>query len=405
MTAPKPASPATVLYLHSSDDLYGADMILLNIVTGLDRTRFHPVVVLPDDMRHVGLLSRELAAAGIEFHHLPIAILRRRYLSPRGLPGFLGRIVSGTMAIRRLARGRNVQLIHGFTLAVIAAPAAALALRRPLLMHAHEIILRPRLLRQGLHFLAAKSARRLLCVSDAVRNNILEDQPGEAARVVVLRNGIPGAEPARESRGELRRELGLPEGLPLVGMIGRISPWKGQEIFVRAANLLHERGVPAHFVAMGGVFDGERRHLDRLHQVIAGTSLGPALTLVDFRKDARRFLPAFDLFVLPSTLPDPLPTVVLEAMAAGVPVIAAAHGGSLEMVVDGETGRLVAPGDPQALAQAMEALLSDPAQAARMGRAGLERFQRVFALGPYLEAIEGTYDQVCRESRKSNFAP
>jgi hypothetical protein len=203
-------APLTVLYLHSSDDLYGADIILLNIVTGLDRARYRPIVVLPDDMRHVALLSPELAAAGIEYVHLPIAILRRRYLSPRGLVGFLRRLVVGTLAVRTFSRERDVKIVHGFTLAVIAAPLVAFVLRRPLIMHAHEILLRPRLLRRIMHWLATVSAEKVICVSDAVRVNILEDRPRATNRVLVLRNGIAAPVATQTAPAELRRELPLP---------------------------------------------------------------------------------------------------------------------------------------------------------------------------------------------------
>lgn len=383
--------PRTVLYLHSSDDLYGADMILLQLVTGLDRRRYRPIVVLPEDMKHVGLLSRELAAAGVEYYHLPIAILRRRDFSPMGIFSLLRRLAVGTLAVRRLARRYHDPLLHGFTLAVIAAPMAAFWLRLPLLMHAHEILLRPRFLRRFLHALAARSALKVLCVSDAVRKNILEDESWSQKKVIVIHNGISAPPEETLTRAELRRDLGVPEEIPLVGMVGRVSAWKGQEVFVRTASILRRQGVPCHFVAIGGVFDGETKHMDRLRAVVEESQVGNTLTLVGFRKNARRYMPAFDVFVLPSTLPEPFGTVILEALAAGVPVVASAHGGPPEMIVEGETGLLVPPGDPEALAAAVRSLLDDPERARRMGQAGQAYFNSHFLLQRYVSEIEQLY--------------
>jgi len=388
------AGPATVLYLHASDDLYGADIILLEIVTGLDRTRFTPIVILPADMEHVGLLSAELSARGIESLHLPLAIVRRRYLQPTGILPFLSSIVRGTRAIARLARQHDVRLIHGFTFAVLAAPLAAIMLRLPLVMHAHEILLRPRALRKLLHFVNVRWSDRVICVSEATRQNILEDRPSDTNRVQVIHNGITPPEPSGRSIAELRAQLGVPQDKPLVGMIGRISPWKGQEVFLEAAALVAAENPNCHFIAIGGVFDKEIQHLERLKQLHERLNLEHVAILHDFMSDAREMLAAFDLFISPSTSPDPFPTVILEAMSAGVPVIATAHGGPLEMVVDGVTGLLVPPRDAAALAAAINALLLDPQRRQQMAEAGRLRMQESFSLAPFLKNVQNVYTEI-----------
>jgi glycosyltransferase involved in cell wall biosynthesis len=394
---PRTALPATVLYLHSSDDLYGADVILLQIVTGLDRTRFTPIVVLPDDMQHVGLLSAELAARGIESMHLPIAIARRKYFQPSGLLRFLGKLVRGTWAIRRLAKERNVRLIHGFTFAVISAPIAASLLRLPLVMHAHEIILRPRLLRKLLHFSGVCRSQRVICVSNATRSNIVEDQPAAVRRIQVIHNGIecPAFPLTKE---ELRKKLGVPLDKPLVGMIGRVSAWKGQEVLLEAAAIVTAANPDCHFISIGGVFDKEVQFLERLKQLHQELHLEQSFTLQGFMSDARDMLPAFDIFVSPSTSPDPFPTVVLEAMCAALPVIASAHGGPLEMVVEGETGLLFTPRDPAALAAAILELLADEPRRKRMGQAGRMRLQERFSPAPFLKSMQQVYQEALDEA-------
>lgn len=387
--------PATVLYLHSSDDLYGADIILLQIVTGLDRKRFTPIVVLPDDMRHVGLLTAKLAAHGVESMHLPLAIVRRRYLRLAGVLPLLRALLLGTWAVWRVAKRRNARIIHGFTLAVLSAPLAAVVCRLPLVMHAHEILERPKVLRKFLHWMGVRWSSRVICVSEATRQNILQDEPA-AACIQVIHNGIKAAEKMGRSASELRAQLGVPVRGPLVGMIGRISKWKGQEVFLEAAALVAAKRPDCHFVSIGGVFDKETQHSQKLNELHRRLGLKEKVTLCGFLPDAREMLPAFDIFVAPSTSPDPFPTVILEAMCAGVPVIASAHGGPLEMVVDGVTGLLVPPRNPVALAEALTTLLGDSLRLRQMADAGRLRIEDKFALQPFLDRIQDVYTEVLK---------
>jgi glycosyltransferase involved in cell wall biosynthesis len=343
-------------------------------------------------MKHVGLLSRELQAAGIEYHHLPILILRRRYLQPQGLFHILKCAVIGTWTLRKLMRQRDVRLIHGTSLSVLAAPLVAWITRTPLISHVQEILIDPRIIRKALHSIVRHSADKIVCISDSVKAHILEDQPNAAKIIEVVRNSIPLPVEANRTVEEMRSELGLVAGLPVVGMIGRVSPWKGQEIFVRAAAILRSEGVACQFVAIGGVFDNELHHLNRLKEIIRSLDLDNLVKIEGFRKDARELIAAFDVFVLPSILPEPFGLVVAEAMAAGKPVIATRHGGPTEMVVEGETGFLIPPNDPNALASAIQNLLAHPEEAASLGRAGRRRFLEHFEMREYVQRIEKLYD-------------
>ncbi len=387
------SGPIAVVILHSSDDLYGADRVLLEVVKRLDPAKFRPIVVLPSDMEHVGLLSAELRRVGIEVHHLPIAIVRRRYLSSRGIFRLLGNLWSGSLAVRRLARANHAKVIYGFTFAVIAAPLAAAVSGLPLLMHAHEVLAKPKFVRRGLHKLFVSRSKRVVCISEAVRENILRDEPSATAKLKLVYNGLIGNGDAQPASRSKREEIGFRIDLPLMGMVGRVSHWKGQEIFLRAAALLRDSGVECQFVSIGSVFDGATEPLDSLLALRAQLGMEKDFVIEGFRSDARELVASFDALVLPSTLPEPFGMVILEAMAAGVPVVASAHGGPLEIVEDGKTGLLVPPSDPQALAKAMRFMLSDPEQRLRMGQAGKLRLEAEFSLKKQITAIENLLNE------------
>jgi glycosyltransferase involved in cell wall biosynthesis len=391
-------APATVLFIHSSDDLYGSDHVLLQIVRGLDPTLYKPLVVLPTDMEHVGLLSRELRRYGVEYVHLPIAIMRRRYMRPLSLPAFLGRVVKGTLILGRLIKARQVKLIYGFTFAVVAAPAVAAWSGVPLITHAHEIMRRPSWLRKLLNALYVRRSKAVLCISEAVRLNILQDEPRSARRLPVIHNGLARRDVPEKSVAAWRTDLGVPLEMPLAGMAGRVSQWKGQEILLRAAAILVQRAVPCHFLSIGGVFDGDESYRSKLNNLMVELGMREHFTMVDFRPDARYALAALDIFILPSIEPEPFGMVILEAMAAGRPVVASKHGGPLEIVLDGTTGLLVAPSDPEALANAIQELLQDAALRDRMGQAGAQRLDAEFSIDSQLRAIQSVFSSVLQAS-------
>ena len=385
-----------IVILHSSDDLYGADQILLQLVKTIDRQRFCPIVVLPDDMLHVGLLSAELSKIGIEYLHLPLLIVRRRYLQPRALKQLAYRAVWGTLAVRRLVRDRNAAVVYGFTFAVLAAPLAAIFSHRPLVMHAQEVLGKPDWLRRLLHASFVRPAQTVICIAAAVRNNILGDEPSAAAKLRIVHNGLAIRRLPERSSREIRAELGLPEDQPVIGMIGRVSAWKGQSILLQAAALLRDRGVVCHCVAIGGVFDGDERPRENLLKQRTSLGMEGRFTLIDFRSDAKQLFPAFDIFVLPSVEPEPFGMVLLEAMAFAVPVVASRAGGPLEILNEARTGLFFTPGNPESLAEVLEHLMENPEERKELGLAGRRKVEESFTLERQVRQIEDILEDVAR---------
>jgi glycosyltransferase involved in cell wall biosynthesis len=158
----------------------------------------------------------------------------------------------------------------------------------------------------------------------------------------------------------------------IIGAAGRLSPEKGFEILVAAA----ERVLRAH-PSIGFILFGEGPERTRLQQQINAAGLNHSFILSGFRADLDRFLPHFDLLALPSYT-EGLPNVVLEAFAAGVPVVGTAVGGTMEVIEDGVSGHLVPPGDADAMAERIAALLAEAEKLPEMGRKGRWRVQEKF---------------------------
>jgi glycosyltransferase involved in cell wall biosynthesis len=202
-----------------------------------------------------------------------------------------------------------------------------------------------------------------------------------AARVgsegaVTPRVGSEGAVTARV--GSEGTSLQLPPDVPVVGLVGRLQPWKGQDRLLRAHALLRERGHSVHTVIVGGDAYGlSSQYAASLQPLIRRLGLADAVTMTGHVPDAGPYIEQLDILVNASD-PEPFGIVLLEGMARGVPVVAVDSGGPAEFVEHGKTGVLARSGEPGALADALEALLVSPALRQTLGRAGRELFLRDF---------------------------
>ncbi len=178
-----------------------------------------------------------------------------------------------------------------------------------------------------------------------------------------------------------RREqapLTLPAELPVVGLVGRLQPWKGQDRLLRAQAILRERGHELHLVIVGGDAYGlSAEYAAALPALVSRLGLCGAVTMTGQVPDAGPYIDQMDILVNASD-PEPFGIVLLEGMARGVAVVAVRSGGPAEFIEDGATGVLARSDEPAALADALEPLLDSPAMRRAVGQAGRERFMREF---------------------------
>lgn len=374
--------------MHSSAGLYGADLQLEAIVAGLDPERWRALCVLPER----GELTDRIEQAGGEVCVHPLAVLRRALLSPAGAARLWRAVARDRRELGALARPHGVALVHDNTSVVMSGRAVARDAEVPHLVHVREIyagaggrmasalwpLMRARLLR----------ADALACISSAVAR-----QFSGSSRARVIHDGLPRAARALD-REEARAGFGIPPERPAVALVGRLSDWKGQDVLIHAlAEIpLVERGAVALLAGDAAPGTGDLPH--RLEMLAGRLGVAERVRWLGFRRDVDDVWAAADVVVVPSTRPEPLGLVAMEAAAAGLPVVASAHGGVAEVVRDGETGLLVPPGDASALAAAVRVLADDPELAARMGEAGRRRVEEHFGVERMLAELQDLYDEL-----------
>jgi glycosyltransferase involved in cell wall biosynthesis len=229
---------------------------------------------------------------------------------------------------------------------------------------------------------------RIIAVSEGIRT-LLERAgiPGERIRVVPSAVDLDRFRnpPSRE---ECRRRLGTGAGEFLVGAVGHLAPHKGHRVLIDAARRLSAGSPTLRYLLVGrGELEAE------LQARIRSAGLEGVFRLAGFQAEVAGILAAFDLLVFPSLSGEGSPAVVKEAMACGLPVVASDISGVREVIRDGEEGLLVPPGDPAALAEAIQSLVRDPTRGVRLGRRGRERC-REFAVEKMVEGSEAVYREV-----------
>ena len=346
----------------------GGQAVLVKQVAQLLADGYRVTVVCPAASPLLaGRLPAGATAVGLPMN-AAVTDFARRAFSPAGLVG-QARLARQLTAIMRQQRASLV-----YALGSRSAKAAVLATVLqgvPLCWSAHNA--NP--LDVLDHYLCRHSAA-IVCVSNAVRQ-LYAAIPGSASRVHLVYNSIDTKAFASGDGGDFRRELGLAGNNTLVGMISRISPEKGQALFVEALLPLLREFDALHGVIIGAANERDRKYEIQLQETIAHSGVAPRFHLTGWRNDVQALLPALDVVALTSAR-EGFPMTVLEAMAAARPVAAFSSGGAVEAIVDGVTGLVIPPGDVAAMTQAIRRLILNPTERAAMGQAAQQRAREMF---------------------------
>jgi glycosyltransferase involved in cell wall biosynthesis len=361
-----------ILFLHSSSDLYGASKILLAINEQCFIKGHKAIVVLSDN----GPLVEKLEASGVQVIISDLGILRRQYLHPRGVYNRLKSNYNAYQFLIQLCKAEQIDLIYSNTTGVVVGVFVAAKLNIKHLWHIHEIIEKPYFLFRFLSYLIQHKSNHNIVVSEAVKKHWATHVSPN--KLEVLYNGVDYwlfNNPATS----LRKELNISQEVILIGMMGRLHFWKGQDYFIKIAAELSKKQQNLHFLIVGDAFAGYEYLSVTINNLIDANHLKGHVTQLPYRSDILNIYNALDVFILPSLLPDPAPTVVTEAMAAGIPVVATNQGGAVEMIEHHKSGLFIPVNNAIQAAEIIDPLITDEVARKNMGAAAKKRMQEAFS--------------------------
>lgn len=376
-----------VLVVHSSAELYGSDKSLLDFVQAR-RDEFEFTIALPED----GPLIPLLRAAGARVAVMDVCKIRRDMLKPSGLLAVWRSTRRSVTALQALAGDRPFDIVHSNTMAVLGGALLAHRLGLPHVWHVREILASSRVMTWGFRGLALWLATRLVCNSGQTRDWIAG--PGLGKRCEVVWNGVD-LPVVPDLRAQERQALGYADDELVFCFVGRLNAWKGQLLAVEAFEKLQARRPGRQrLLIVGSAFAGQEHFEAELAARLQASPCRDAIRRLPFRDDIDSIWQAADVVLVPSLEPEPFGRVAIEGMSHARPVIAAAHGGLVEIVADVRTGLLFKPRDAEALAKAMESLAADPALRLTMGAAGRERQATLFSVDAYAERMSRIFKQL-----------
>jgi glycosyltransferase involved in cell wall biosynthesis len=377
-----------VLLVHNGSDIYGASRMLLRCLKHLDRARFEPLVVLSGE----GPLNKLIEAEGIRVlvHPQLSHISRPVFHSWRIIP-FAVNCPRSVFYLWRLARRERVALVYTNTGVMVSPALAAWLAGVPHIWHIREWFQEFQKIWPAFSWYIERFSWKVIAISNAVAGQFKSRE-----KVVVVHDAFSledRAMPSDGLRAEFRARHSLGEDF-VVGCVGRIKfVRKGQEVLVQAAAVLKQRGRSIKALIVGTPFPGNEDHMVRLQKIVGELGVGDRVVFAGEMDDPRPAYAAMDVLAMTSIQPEPFGGVVSEAMSVELPVIATALGGSLDQVVDGVTGLLVPPGDPAALADAIEKLMQDPGLRRRMGAAAAQRVREHFSVAEMMGKMERLFDE------------
>ncbi|NIN68386.1 MAG: glycosyltransferase [Anaerolineae bacterium] len=369
--------PWRILFLASSLPVGGAERQLQTLVRNLRRDRFEPIICCA---RTPGAVGEELRSDGFVVHS---DLIRGRY------------DLSLVFRLLRLINKEAIDLLYvrNELNVTVCATLASLLSRVPIVVGVHAT---SRLRRRRRVALANKVLMpfidRFVAVAQAHKSYLVRREGLDPNKIVVIHNGVDGHRFEGAPAASLREELDIPPNATTAGIVAVLRPEKAHEVFLEAVARVYQSFPSAYFLIVG---DGPER--ERLEKMSERLGIESRVRFCGHRADVASVLADIDVVLLSSDpVVETFPMALLEAMAAGKPVVATRVGSVPEMVVDGVTGYLVPPRSPEAMAHQMLHLLADGELRAEMGAAGRQRVNMRFTTKRMVAETEQLLEEVTR---------
>jgi glycosyltransferase involved in cell wall biosynthesis len=353
-----------ILLLHSSNDLYGASKIFLQLIDLFISKDFNVHVVLPEKGKLEGFLIKK----NIKIEYKKLGVLRKKYLNPRGL---INRLVTNIKAIKFLSnyiKNHSIDLVYTNTSTVLCGGIAAKKNGIPSLFHIHEIPIGNKFYEFFSGKIINRISSKVLTVSNSVKNHWLKDISEH--KIERVYNGI------EYNKTDSIIKLDRDQDDFVITSVARIIPYKGHGYLIEIADQLIKKSSKFKFLIVGDTLPSYLSYEKSVNKKVKDLGLENQIKFLGFRNDVSNILKQSDLFIHPAIAPDPLPTVLFEALHNDLPTVATNLGGAIEILDNGNNGLLIPYNDPKKAAN----LINEYCSNAKLQKKHLENSKKNFKI-------------------------
>ena len=319
-----------ILLLHSSNDMYGASRIVLQVIDILIKAKYEVFVILP----YEGVLNKIITDKGASCSVYNLGVFRKKYMNLKGLYNRFLKIKKAKNHIANYIDKQRIDLLYTSTSVIISGGLAAKKSAIPSISHIHEIPTSNKLYEIFSGLFLRYFSKTVIVVSNSVAKHW---QPYlKRNQLFKVYNGIifPFTNASFNTKSETVQNI-------TVTSIARLIPYKGHKYFIEVAKELIKLNDQYQFLIVGDTFSGYESYEEELKILVSENDLHQNIHFLGYRSDVQAILAKTDLFFHPSIAPDPLPTVLFEAIKMKVPLVATKLGGAVEILDNGNCGLLV----------------------------------------------------------------
>lgn len=381
-----------VLIVNQSAELYGADKAILELINNFPEN-YTPIVVLHEE----GPLKQLLEKKGIQVIYSSVIKVKRGILKPSFFIKLPFEIIKSFLTIKKQLKGKKIHLIHSNATSVFIGAFYSFFFRIPHLWHVHEIIENPKRIALIYPKIINFFSNKVVFNSVATSNHFTSILPKIKSKSIIIYNGQErntaksSTEEIKKIKSSFATEI---ENKIIIGLIGRISKIKGQDLMLDAFIILLKKHPNIHLVFIGSAVKGKEGYLNDILEKIEKNSLEEKVTFIDFQENIWPFYDALDIIVVPSREKESFGLVATEAMLSKKPVIAANHGGLVEIIKSNETGYLFEANNAIDLSKKIELLLENPNKIINFGENGFNRVNDFFCTKKYVASFKEEYNKL-----------